>query len=135
MLPDIFLFYNYSFLNQEYCYFGSSFFPAAFPDIVHADWKYDTNKLDYINKYILSFARTHDNSTSPEKILNMPVNAWLQKWWLYLSSADKLIIAIQFFSLVVFVFNYKNIIAGNRVKKIWMLVSLTGIIFLAFKSA
>jgi len=122
------------FLVRNIIISGHLVFPAAFPDIINTDWKFDTNKLSYINKYILAFARTADNKTDPEKILHLPVGAWLQIWWLKLSLADKFIIVLQFFSAIFFAINYKKIVVANKTKKILLFMSVTGIIFWFLKA-
>ncbi|MES1224405.1 MAG: hypothetical protein ABUT20_53415, partial [Bacteroidota bacterium] len=116
------------FLVRNIITSGHLFFPSPLFDFVNADWKYDTKKLEHINKFILSYARTRGNTNSLQVMNTLP-GVWLQKWWSYLFFADKLIIAVQFFSAGVLIFNYKNIIAENRLKKFCIALSLAGIIF------
>ena len=112
---------------------GHLFFPVAFPDIVNADWKYHTDRLDSINKYILAYARTRDNATEPASLLAMPLNTWLPLWWQKLYLSDKVIIIAQFLSLLLLI-RYKAIIAENRAKKICIFTVIAALVFWFLKA-
>ena len=94
------------FLIRNTLISGHLLFPASFPDIINTDWKYDSNKLDYINHFILAFARTRGNFAAADK----PFIYWIQQWWQYLYLADKLVKALQFIAIITLAYNYKKII-------------------------
>ncbi len=117
------------FLVRNCIISGHLLFPSAFMDIFYADWKYDNNKLEYINQYISAFARVGVYPAPPEKIIQMSFSDWLPIWWHNRYTADKLLIIAQIPSVVVAVVNYKKIVALNKFRLILTLVSFAGIIF------
>ena len=113
---------------------GHLFFPAAFPDIIDADWKLSTNKLDAINRYILAFARTRDNVTEPAKLLAEPFSSWIQHWWAKLYLSDQIIIAVYILSLILLPFRYKTLVRQRPLNRILIAVSVTGVLFWVLKA-
>lgn len=116
------------FLARNVITSGHLFFPAAFADIFNVDWKYDTHKLGYINKFVLSFARTHEVS-NPDELLSLPFQKWIPIWWHNLSIADKLTMACQVLCLAIAAISYKSILAETALKKMCLLTCLAGLFF------
>ncbi|MEP6726959.1 MAG: hypothetical protein ABJC98_14165 [Bacteroidota bacterium] len=100
------------FITRNIITSGYIFFPSAFPDVVHADWKLSKELTVAEKKYITSFARIQHQVIKPAKPepQHLPIPNWLPKWWQLRVFSDKLIL----FSLLSLL-----LLAAVTGKKIW----------------
>jgi hypothetical protein len=81
-------------LIRNYFASGWLLYPSAFPDLVHAEWKFDANDLDRFQHYITAYARFPVEEPATDQVLAMPLNQWTAIWWKNLTWADQALIIL-----------------------------------------
>lgn len=93
------LFTAIPFIARNVITSGYALYPAAFPDLVQADWKLPLAAAIADKEYISSFARVEHvkvASSSPAAI-----QTWLPVWWQHRALSDKIILCSLLFLLLI----------------------------------
>jgi len=110
---------------------GYIIFPSPFPDIAHADWKYDPASTALEKNYIMAYAKLPVEHTENEinEVLQMGIFEWLPYWWKNKAVADKAILLLMLFGFFVSIFNIRKIVREGASFALVYFVSLTGVLF------
>ncbi|MFI5193515.1 MAG: LIC_10190 family membrane protein [Chitinophagales bacterium] len=71
---------------------GYPFFPSAFADIFHPDWKLPEARLTNFRHYITAYARFPLSGSGSEAAYRLPFSNWLPLWWRHLQLMDKVLV-------------------------------------------
>jgi hypothetical protein len=110
---------------------GYPLYPSPALNIIEADWKTTTVKVQKESNYIKAYARfPFDDFDQAEKIIQLPVSQWLPVWWDHVALADKSLLILILFLLVWNIFTFPIQFRNRDYTNLVILsISLTGSFF------
>ncbi|MEO6963465.1 MAG: hypothetical protein ABIY90_15950 [Puia sp.] len=98
---------------------GYPFFPSAFADIFHPDWKLPEARLANFRHYITVYARFPLSGRVSEAAYRLPFSNWLPLWWRHLQLLDKVLV------LALTIGGFLNLILFKKWVKAFSITSFT----------
>jgi hypothetical protein len=120
-----------SFLVRNSVTTGYALYPSPFPDVIHADWKIDKDKMQEGKKYITAYAKTGVpyKADEIERTTRLHINEWMPVWWNNQSLPDKILLVFFLISILAAILFFKKLASAEVQTKIVLLCCATGIIF------
>ncbi len=124
------------FLARNVITSGYAFYPSTIANYFDVDWKYSIPQAKLQEEYITAYARTTGGDTPAEinQILAMRFSEWGPVWWKNRSNADKIILMISGFSILICLAFVKRILRSDNSLKVAFITSIIGIVFWFLKA-
>jgi len=121
----------FPFITRNIITSGYPLFPAAFPDLSAADWKFPEKDIFDLQHYITGYARGFKNG-SEQLIMESArsdFSIWLPVWWKGLAFYDKSLLGLFLAVFLTGVIRFRNLKQSDKNLKVLLFVSLAGSVF------